>query len=61
VIVVAATQRATLTVGTRRFAVGPQSRRLRIGVAAGRRALRLQLTLSAGGRSSRRIVVVQRR
>lgn len=61
VIVVAATQRVTLAVGTRHFAVGPQSRRLRIAVAAGRRALRLQLTLSAGGRSSRRIVVVQRR
>ena len=60
-IVVSATQRATLRVGKRRFAVGPQSRRVRIAVAAGRRTLRLQLTLSAGGKSSRRIVVVTRR
>lgn len=60
-IVVSATQPAALRVGARRFAVGPRGRRLRIPVAAGRSTLRLQLTLSAGGKSSRRIVVVTRR
>ena len=59
-LVVSATQRSTLRVGKRRFVVGPQSRRVRIPVAPGKRTLSLQLTLTAGGKSSRRTVVVTR-
>jgi len=60
-LVVSVTQPSVLRVGARRFRVGRASGRIRVPVAAGRSALRLQLTLSAGGKSSQRTLVIARR
>jgi len=60
-LVVAATQPATLRVRGRRFAVGRNARRISVPVPAGRRTLRVGLTLSAGGKRSPHTLLVRRR
>jgi hypothetical protein len=60
-LTVAATQVGTLRVRGRQFKVGRSPRRIRVRVGAGRRTVRLRLTLVAGGGRSQRLVVIPRR
>ncbi len=60
VLIVSATQPATLRVGGRRHHVGPAARRIRVPVGRAR-TIRLRLTLTAGGRRSSSTLVVRRR
>jgi hypothetical protein len=61
VLVVSATQPATLTVRGRRYRVGPDVRRIDVSVGPGPGAVRLELLLSAGGRRSVGTITVRRR
>ena len=60
VIHVASTVAATLRVGARRVAVDRQARRIVIPIQPGRAQIRLRLSLTSGGRTTRQTLVIRR-
>jgi hypothetical protein len=57
---IAASVRSTLTAGGRSFIVGHAARSVRVPIRAGRRTLRLQLVLRAGGRRTALAIALPR-